>query len=77
MASTYVGSPMISCQRSTGSCEVMAVERRPYRSSRISSRSWQAAASRGSRPDQKIGTAEIAQETRMATVAARQREILE
>ena len=27
--------------------------------------------------DQKIGTAEIAQETRMATVAARQREILE
>ena len=33
-----------------GVCEVMAVERRPYRSSRISSRSWRAAASRGSRP---------------------------
>ena len=59
----------------------MAVERRPYRSSRISSRSWRAGGVEGLQApiveDQKIGTAEIAQETRMATVAARQREILE
>ena len=39
MASARVGSPMASCQCSTGSWLVTMVEARPWRSSRISSRS--------------------------------------
>ena len=40
MASAIVGFAIISCQCSTGSWLVTSVERRPWRSSRISRRSW-------------------------------------
>ena len=80
MASPRVGSPMMSCQWSTGSWLVMMVEPRPWRSSTISSRSRRAGG-QGRQPpiveDEEIDAAEVLSRRAIATVAARERERLE
>ena len=50
MVSARVGSPMTSCQVSTSSCLGTMVAARPWRSSRISSRSRRSCAARLARP---------------------------
>jgi hypothetical protein len=59
MPSANVGSPIYSCQRETGSCEVRIVDRTWYRSSQISQKSRRSGSESGAITKSSITSASI------------------